>query len=247
MRGRLYSSQSRTTIQPFLEEPPKFEGATGDIFANGASMMRPSLLLALLVTLVSPYTANAATIVFFDENRSINASGVVQSSGDAGFWSASVSQNGATASQSTTISSSFVGGTGFAQRPDVDTAFASSFFGTSFTIDAPYMAHLDVDLFESGLGFTRVFLQNRTSPYELIWNDFGDPGLTTIMRDTLLGPGTYEFFLDASHGYPFSSTASFDGGFTLEPISGTEVPEPASMTLFGLGLCGVAARKLRGR
>lgn len=210
-------------------------------------MNRPSLILALLAVLVVPHSANAATVIFFEENRQIAVNGVVQSNGDAGFWSSSLTQSNAAASQTSTISTDFIGGFGFAQRLDQPSASASSFLATNFTIDEAYIAYLNVELFESGMGFTRVFLQSRTSPFELIWNDFGETGSTTIMRDTLLAPGTYQFSLDARHGYPFSASASFDGGFTLTPVSAAPVPEPASMTLFGLGMLGVAARKLRGR
>jgi hypothetical protein len=104
-------------------------------------MQRLPLVLGLLAALVIPRTLIAGTIVFFDENRQLNANAASQFYGDSGFWSSSLTSTTAgggrsTASQTTNISDSFVGGSGLAEVVSPSSG-ARSLFGTHFTIDEP--------------------------------------------------------------------------------------------------------------
>jgi hypothetical protein len=208
----------------------------------------PLLLVVLLAALAMPPAATAATIVFFNEQRFVNANTISEVTQEVGFWSSSVTSPTAgggrsTATQTTDISASFIGGIGLAEE-QFPSERAASFLQTHFTIDAPFTANLDIELFEAGLGFTRVFLQDRARSFERVWDVFGEPGLTNFSGETILAPGTYFFWMEAGSVTPFNAVSSFNGGLTLAPIPEV-VPEPASMTLFGLGLLAAGARRLR--
>jgi len=71
-----------------------------------------------------------------------------------------------------------------------------------------------------------------------------DEGFARLRYDGILGPGVYSYYLLAQLNPPGGSNdhnAQFGGDFELRAF--TPVPEPATMTLFGVGLAAAAWRR----
>jgi hypothetical protein len=221
--------------------------------------------LFVIVGLLISNTAFADPIIVFNGTRRLITNVTGETYHGVGDWTASRTSTFASgtkrafASQTSTLSSSFLGGEGFSELlllsgPSTPGGLALSDLITRFTIQENYLTELDIDLFQSAEdSFSRVFLglvvPGFVGPIP-IWEFSGTPGATTtIHHELVLPPGSYQFSTFVAAGTD-NASASFNGGLSLAPTARIPdpilpVPEPASLTLFGLGLFGVATRKSR--
>jgi hypothetical protein len=226
------------------------------------------VLVAALSIAPAAFADSIYSAVLFNTVRSIqvSGSGAVDRYYEAGPWSDSLTGtadgSSATTSQDTQMSPDFLGGHGFAEAAITRDgpaygAGGQADFSAFFTIGQQYTAQIDGELFAAN-GFAIARLDRVPDPSgpsdsKKVWSAFsGFPsyGTTQMTFDGTLLPGTYLFSMGSSSfanrdARIFTSAASFDGGLTLTPIEGTELPEPASLTLVGLGFLSVAARKWR--
>lgn len=211
-------------------------------------------LLPLFVAVLFVSVAEASPIVFFETDRSLQANGELFENHSAGAWSASSTADGEgffeNGHQISTISPSYIGGTGLASALSRTSANGDadvrSQLLASFGIDVPYLAMLDVGISASDDASAGGFLFNHDTQTMLAQVLLTDAA-SRLQYDGILTPGLYSFYLlaqmNAAPG-PYQGTSSFVGGLALEPF--TPVPEPATLTLFGLGLAAAAWRRRSG-
>ena len=214
--------------------------------------MKHTVTLVLLVAaLTTAESASAGPIVFSRHTVSSSRMAFNITRLSSGPWSRSL--DGVNdAAQDTVISSGFIGGSGFAEGIVGAGGSTLAELRTSFVLDLISHGSLDVRLFQAGEGgFTRATLSNRDGTMRLnAFSDgglFSDGGAAELMAELTLPRGTYDFFLIANSavipGFADYGFASFNGGLTITPME--VVPEPATFTLFGIGLAAAAIRRRR--
>jgi hypothetical protein len=212
-------------------------------------------LVVLLLALVSVPVAEAGTIVYFDSYRSLDINGAVQDTTATGAWSASGGP-GPNRSHSSTIGQLMVDAQGHPFERIRANGFLFSFVSegaaqhstdlfTTFELDRPYRATLDVGMTARNDGHVEGFLFDENTQ-TMLAQLMVDGRSARLKFDGVLEPGRYSYFLlaeiDTTGGTGFNDhTAQFAGDFEFR--NPTPVPEPGTMMLLGAGLLFV--RKYR--
>ena len=210
--------------------------------------------IALLLAVVCVPIAEAGPIIYFENYRSLNVNGTMFETTDTGSWLINVNGN------PNGFHNSFIGESGLdaAAHPfdrvrargevrvnRIADADASTDLFTSFLLDSRYTAHLDAFVSARLDGYAEGFLFNQ-STQTMLAQAITENGTARLSYAGILEPGVYSYYLLARLNSPAASNdhnAGFGGDLTLTPF--TPVPEPASITLFGIGLAATAWRRRR--
>jgi hypothetical protein len=206
--------------------------------------------LVLLATLLNVPITEAGPIVYFDTYRSLSANGQLLESTDTGQWWRSLPVNNGSAEHRSEILQSGIRATvnlaALSNTSGSAGADLSSQLFTSFEIDVPYSASLDLGL--SAIGdpayLEGYFYDQNTQT--MLAEVVVDSGIGRLLYEGVLEPGLYSFYLlsqvNAPAG-PYFGHGTINGDLALEPFA--PVPEPATLTLFGMGLAATAWRRRR--
>ena len=214
-----------------------------------ASMKRIlGTLLLLVAPLINAPTAEAGPIVYFDTHRSLDANGQFFESTATGVFDVSATGSDGTAAEhrsdiSQSGISTVVNMSGLSNVNGGPGINNTTQLFTSFAIDVPYSADLDITLLGRDDARSEGYLFDQNTG-TMLAQVMVDSGFAHLMFQGILDPGLYDFFLlsevTAPTG-PFFGHATSVGDFALQEF--TPVPEPATMTLFGIGLAAAWWRK----